>query len=74
MNENERELLRRLLVDLFLASPRRTTRPSRYGDRKRATENASSSTEVQGNNDLEKESCNGKSKEGKKGILDRGII
>lgn len=74
MNENERELLRRLLVDLFLASPRRTTRPSRYDDRKRATENASSSVKGQGNNNRERESRNGKSKESKKRIHDRGII
>lgn len=74
MNENEQDLLRRLLVDLFLANPRKATRPSRVDDRERVTENASSSVKGQENNNRERESRNGKSKESKKRIHDRGII
>ncbi len=74
MNENEKNLLRSLLVDLFLASPRKTTTTGRYDDRGRSPDIASIDIKGQSSNGPEKESPDGSSQESKKGIHSRGVV
>jgi len=74
MNENERELLRRLLVDLFLASPRKTTTARPYDDCRRPPDNASIDVKRQSSNGLEKESQDVRPEESKKRVHNRRAV